>query len=230
MIRAVRVGVFAALLLCAPFVYADQLTPEERAQLEQQLSDVEAQIASNKAELAQKQTQRQSLERDVAILDDEIKAAKLAIKQRDLTIKKLNDGIADKQSAINILDGKVAKGQVSVAQMLQRTREIDDITLVELTLGGSLSDLFEEVDQFQIVQGALEDAFKTMAVARDDLSERKSALLDQQSEETDLKQIQVLQQKSLRQTEQDKKDLVAAAKGQESVYQQVIAAQTKTAT
>ncbi len=229
----VRAPVFfvctAALLLCAGVAYADSLSPEERAQLEQQLADLENQISANKTQLGQKQTQRQSLERDVSIIDGQIKDAQLAIKQRNLTIKKLTSDIGDKQAAIVVLDGKVAKGQDSIAQMIRRTREIDDTSMVELTLGNSISDIFTEIDEFETVQQALDEAFQVMAAVRDDLSERKAALLDQQQEEQDLKQIQVLQQKSLQQSENDKKTLVTEAKGQESIYQKVIAAQTQTA-
>jgi membrane-bound lytic murein transglycosylase B len=220
---------FAALMLIPVFSYA-ALTPEERAELERQLADVEQQIAANKTELTKKQGERQSLERDVAVIDGQIKAAKLAIKQRDLAIQKLTDGITDKEAAIRNLDGKVEDGQESVAQMLRRTREIDDISIAELALGGSISDLFTEVDTFQTVQTALDAAFKQMAQARADLASRKEALLGQQEEEQDLKQLQVLQQKSLQQSEGDKKTLVTYAKGQESEYQKMIATQTKTAT
>lgn len=226
----ISVAILVLLAILLPFLLsADQLSPEERAQLEAQLADLEKQISDNKQQLTHKQGERQSLERDVAILDGQIKDAQLAIKQRNLTIKKLSDGIIDRESAIKVLDSKVAKGQDSVAQMLRRTHEIDDISIAELVLGNNISDLFAEVDEFQAVQKALEDAFQVMAVARDDLAERKAALLDQQSEEQDLKQLQVLQQKSLQQSESEKKTLVSAAKGQESLYQKVIAAQTQTA-
>lgn len=223
------IGAASVLLLTFPFFAFAALTPEERAELERQLADVEQQISANKTELERKQGERQSLERDVAVLDAQIKSAQLAIRQRDLSIKKLTDGITDKEAAIKVLDAKVAKGQESVAQMIRRTREIDDISIVELTLGGSITDLFTEVDQFQAVQAALDKAFADMAVARDDLNDRKEALLDQQIEEQDLRQLQEYQKRSLEDAEDEKQALVQAAKGQESIYQGVIAAQTKTA-
>ncbi len=217
------------LVLLFPFSLHAALTPEERAELEQQLADVEREIAQNKSVLAGKQAERQSLERDVAILDSQIKNAQLAIKQRNLAIKRLTDGITDKEAAITILDKKVEEGQVSVAQMIRRTREIDETTLVELVLNGSLSDFFVEVDNFQTVQEALDIAFKEMAVARQDLADRKEALFTQQQEEEELRQLQVLQQRALERSEDEKQNLVKLAKGEETVYQRTIAEQTKTA-
>lgn len=229
-VGALCISVCALVFIFVPAISFAALTPEERAELERQLAEVEQQIATNKAELDKKKGERQSLERDVGVIDGQIKEAKLAIKQRDLAIKKITDGITDKEGAIRLLDARVIEGQESVAQMLRRTREIDDITIAELALGGSISDIFTEIDNFQIVQRALDDAFKQMASARADLAARKEALLGQQEEEQDMKQLQVLQQKSLQSSESEKKTLVSYAKGQESEYQKMISAQTKTAT
>lgn len=226
--RLTRVLILGALL-SMPFTASAALTPQERAELERQLADVEKQIETNKTELTKKQGERQTLERDVSVLNGQIKDAQLAIKQRDLAIKKLTDGITDKESAIKVLDEKVLEGQESIAQMIRRTHEIDDITIAELALGGSISDLFTEIDNYQIVQQALDDAFKAMAIARADLGARKEALLGQQSEEEELKQLQVVQQRTLKDREGEKKTLVSYAKGQESEYQKMITAQTKTA-
>lgn len=228
--RLVKIGLLSCVLLfCIPFVASAALTPEERAELERQLGELETQINANKDVLTKKQGERQSLERDVAIIDAQIKDAQLAIRQRDLTIRKLTDGMKDKESAIAVLDVKVEKGQESIAQMIRRTREIDDISIAELTLGGNISDIFTEIDEFEAVQNALDKAFEAMATARADLLARKQALAEQQEEEQDMKQLQVLQRKSLEAKEDEKQELVAAAKGEEKVYQQVIAAQTKTA-
>lgn len=224
------IGVVSGIfLLCLPLLAFAALTPEERAQLESQLAELEGQINANKQELEKKQGERQSLERDVAILDAQIKDSQLAIKQRDLTIRKLTDGIKDKEAAITLLDSKIAKGQESIAQMIRRTREIDDISMAELTLGGSLSDIFTEIDEFESVQNALDAAFEEMNTAKIDLGARKEALAQQQGEEEDMKKLQVYQKRSLEEKEDEKQSLVTAVKGQEKVYQEVIATQTKTA-
>lgn len=226
----ISIGLLAGLLFVVfPFFTFAALTPEERAQLEAQLADLEKQIGENKSQLEKKQGERQSLERDVAIIDAQIKDSQLAIKQRDLTIKKLTDGIKDKESAIALLDQKILKGQESIAQMIRRTREIDDTTIAELTLGGNLSEIFTEIDEFETVQKALDIAFKEMNTAKIDLGARKEALAGQQEEEEDMRQLQVIQKRSLEEKEDEKQNLVAAAKGEEKVYQSVIAAQTRTA-
>lgn len=216
------VGLFPAVSLAA-------LTSEERARLEQELAQMEIQIAENKTQLEAKQRERTTLERDVAIVDGMIRDAKLAIKQRDLILQRLKGGISEKEAAIELLDEKVASGQESLAAMIRRTREIDETTLVEIALGGTFGELFSELDQFEAVQKELDHAFKEMAVARADLAARKEALLEQQIEEQDVRQIQVLQQKSLQQVEREKAELVKYAKGEESLYAKALAEKQKTA-
>lgn len=201
----------------------------QKAALQAQLNEINAQISKNQGNLSQLQTQRTSLERDVAILDAKIRDAQLAIKARDLTILQLKGGIREKELGISVLDSRVVQGQESVAQMLRETRVIDDMSLAQIALAGNLQDLMQEIDDFQTIQRALGASFDRMAAARDDLSLRKAALEDQQSEEQDLLQLQKLQQQALKKNEKEKQNLVANAKGQEGVYQKLIATQKQTA-
>lgn len=208
---------------------AQAATPEQRAALQAQLDQVETDILRTQTNLTMQQQQRQSLERDVSILDSKITVAQLGIKQRDLTLKQLKQGISDKEQGISALDAKVVAGRDSIAQMLRETRAIDDLSFVEIALGGTLSDVVREVDDFGVIQRALGSSFDEIAVTRNDLAARKAALQDQQQEEQDLLQIQQLENNNLKQAEKDKQVLVTAAKGQEKVYQKIIADKQQTA-
>jgi membrane-bound lytic murein transglycosylase B len=227
--RRAVLGFFVAVsMACAPLVsYAD--TASQQATLQAQLNALNEQIAENQAKLAQQEAQRQTYQNEVDILDSKIKEDQLEIQQRNLTITQLNDSIADKQAGIDSLDSQVAAGEASLAQILRRTREIDDIPFAERALQGSFSELFNDVSDFETIQRALGASFTQMATQRADLAARKQALQDQQQEQQNLLQAQVLQQNSLKATEQQKQDLVNAVKGQESIYQQLIANQQKTA-
>ena len=222
-------SVIICAALAATFFAVAQVTPEQRATLETQLAQIQSEIKDNQANLSNLQTQRTSLERDVAIYDSKIQAAQLGIKQRNLIIEKLKGDIAQKQQGIRNLDYKVQDGEESLAQILRETRQIDDMTFATLALGGSLSEIFQEIDDFQAVQKALGNSFTRMATQRADLQARQQALEEQRQEEQDLLQLQVLQQNSLKTAQKEKQDLVASARGQESVYQQVIASKQQTA-
>ena len=228
----IRAGLFFVEFSISAIVptaaYADAYS-DQRVALQAQLDQVNAEIKQNQTQLASQQQQRTSLERDVAILDSKIQAAQLEIKARDIRIRQLKDSVNDKERGISALDDKVIAGHASIAQMIRRTHTIDDLSLVEIALGNSLSHLMQEIDDFGSVQRALNKSFSDLAVVRSDLAARKLALEDQQQEEQDLLQLQVLQQQSLKETEKEKQDLVRTAKGNESLYQKVISGKQKTA-
>lgn len=225
-----RYALFFVLLgVFAPTIATAQASPDQRAALQAQLDQIETDILRTQTNLSEQQKQRQSLERDVSILDSRIKVAQLGIKQRDLTIRQLKASISDKEKGISALDAKVVSGRDSIGQMLRETRQIDDLSFIEIALGGTVSDLMREVDDFGTIQRALGASFDEIATTRNDLAARKQALQEQQQEEQDLLQIQTLENNNLKQAEKDKQVLVSAAKGQEKVYQKVIAEKKQTA-
>lgn len=232
--RISRVGivfvVFIGALLSScggiGFASADAVA-DQRAALQAQLAEVQAQIAQNQASLAAEQKQHASLDNAVSILDSQITEAQLEIKQRNLTIQALNDGISQDNLGISALDSNVTANQASLAQIIRNTQHIDDTSFVELALGKSLTDIFQDADDFAAIKKAMADTFAKIAGERSQLSNHETALQEQQQEQSDLLQLQVIQQRSLKASEQQKQDLLAQTKGQESAYKQVIADQQK---
>jgi len=218
-------AVFGALLLLVPLLntsYAETLQ-ERRARLESQLAEIERDITEKRGVLSEKQKDRTSLERDIAILDSQISVAKQQIKHRDLTISKLGDDITVKKTAIGDVDKKVSRSEQSLAQLIRRTREIDDTSFVELVLAGTLSDLFQDIDNFETLQRDLNHSFDEMAVLRSDLSARQEALEEKQGEEEQLRRIQVLEKQAIEKREKEKQQILTVTKGQEKIYQELIA-------
>ncbi len=225
-----RVSILAlCLAIAVPLLACADTNAEQQAALQKQLDAINKEIAQNHAQLAEKQKERVSLERDVAILDYQIQQAQLEIKQRDLTIQKIKSNIKQKENGIQSLDSSVAAGQESIAQILRETHRIDSTPLAARVLGDMTHDYFRELDNFASIHRALGVAFTEMAVARDDLSARKTALEESQLQESDLLELQVAQRNSLRLKEEEKKNLVASVKGQEAGYESIIATKQKTA-
>ncbi len=231
--RFIRVGLFV-VLLCAgqafvPFEARAATSVEERAALQAQLDQIEKDIANNQGTLSTLQQQRTTLERDIAILDNKIRIAQLQIKQSDVTLTQLKGNISEKKQSIAQVDAKVARSEASLAQLLRRTREIDDLSLVQMALGSSLDNFFQDIDDFQSIQRALGESFTEMAILRADLAGRKAALEDKQNETEKVRQVQVLAKKAVQDDEKEKQSILSATKGQEKTYQQIIADKKKQA-
>lgn len=223
------VALFSLSFIFIPFHASAETAAEQRARLEAQLSSIEAQIAQQQALLNVKQKERTSLERDVAVLDAQIKKSQLSIRARDISIQELQSEIRSKEASIGELDVKVSAGQASLAQLLRLTRESDETSLVELALSGTFTSFFNDLDSFATLQRALGTSFEEMATLKGSLTDSKEALLAQQAQQEDLRKIQVLEQQSIQAKEREKQKLVSATKGQEAAYQKLIKGQQQTA-
>jgi len=209
-------------------VFAETLA-EQRARLEIELANIEADIGAKRGVLQEKQKERTTLERDVAILNAKIDKAKLSIKYRDITLGKLRGEISGKANAIEELNQKVDRSHASLAQILRNTNQSDDMTFVELALGGSMSDLFEDIDNFAAIERELGVTFESIAALKEDLSERKNILEERQLEEEDLRRIQVLEKQSVERNQKSKQEVLEVTQGEEKVYQKLIAEREKSA-
>jgi len=203
---------------------------ESQARLETELREVEAQIAQQQVLVDGKQKERQSLERDISILDAKILKAKLGLKARTIEIQSLGSQIGDKQIVINELNGKLDRQKQSLGQLLRKTNEIDDFSLVEVVLANeNLSEFFEDVDSFQAIKSSLRDSFNLIVVLKGDTENQKVQLEDRHSEENRLRALQELEKRQIEEREAEKEKILKTTKGQETAYQTLLKSQQQTA-
>jgi peptidoglycan hydrolase CwlO-like protein len=201
-----------------------------RAQLEDELAGIEKEIEAQQTLLQDKQRERVSLERDVAILDAKIEKAHLSIRARDLAIRKLTGEIEGKEAIIGDLSDKLEREKQSLAQLIRKTNEVDHISLVEIILGNhNLSDFFEDLDIFDSIKVALADSFVEIESTRTDTESQKLSLEDKQAAEIELRGIQVLEKKKIEGQEDEKQRILTITKGVEGVYQDIIKTKEKSA-
>ena len=101
----IAVGILCLNSLSAP-VFAEVTSSDvvaRRAELERELGALEIEIQTQSRLLGSKRQERVSIERDVAILNAEIKKAQLSIRARELEIERLNTQIGTKEEKIEKL-------------------------------------------------------------------------------------------------------------------------------
>src|SRR3989338_2662696 len=207
-----------------------QLTSERRAELEKELADIEKQIASQKVILDGKQRERVSLERDVDILNAEIKQAQLSIKARNLVIQRLTSDIGSKSKTIGELGDKLNREKDALAEIVRRTHAMDSFSIAEVALSREdLSDFFLDVDSFQAIKSSLHQSYESVSQNKKETEDVKATLEDKKADEVELKLIQELQKKRVEEKELEKKKLLADTKGQEKAYQAILADKEKSA-
>ncbi|MEK7558293.1 MAG: hypothetical protein AAB507_00500 [Patescibacteria group bacterium] len=201
-----------------------------RAQLEGDLKSLESEIDAQRKILADKQKESVSLERDVAILDAKIKEADLSIKARNLSINKLSSEINDKQKTIGILSEKIDREKESLAQLLRKTRELDESSAIEFMLSGEkISQFFSDADAFISINSALQDSVEVVSQNKDETALEKKSLEGKKEEEVSLRKIQELQRKRIAQDKTERNNLLKITRGKESEYQKVLSAREKSA-
>ncbi len=201
-----------------------------RAQLNAELLRIEQEIEKERVFLNEKQRESVSLERDITILDADIKKAKLGIRARTITIDGLLEDIGEKGEFIEVLDEKVEREKQSLSQLLRKTNEIDSTSFVEIILGNKdLSDFFIDVDSFESIKQALDASFKEIRSVKNATESEKKELEEKKLDEVDLKKLQELEKKKIENSEAKKQRILTTTKGEEAEYQKIIKAKEKSA-
>ncbi|MBI1999346.1 MAG: lytic murein transglycosylase [Parcubacteria group bacterium] len=201
-----------------------------RAELEQDLAALEREIEAQRAVLQEKQREKVSLERDIAILDAKIQSAELSIRARNLVIERLSRDIVSREITIGDLSEKLSREKESLAELIRRTHEIDSYTIVEVVLANrSLSDFFQDLDSFGAISASLQASFREIGETKDATERERNSLADKRSEEQELRRLQEIQKQRIESDKGLKRRLLAFAAGQEAEYLEVVNAKEKDA-
>ncbi|MEX0930827.1 MAG: lytic murein transglycosylase [Candidatus Paceibacterota bacterium] len=217
----ISIIVFTFVVYGPAFVWAQNtdLSPEERTRLERQLKELEEQMAETDSAIGSLQAEGASLERDIAILDGQIKRARLQVQSTELEIQQLSESIYVFSGTIEELTEKLAKDQKSLAEIIRKTREIDDYSLAEFVLSSqTLSDFLSDLDSFLAIKEEMINTFEAVRNTRAQTSEKKEGLESERTDKEILQSQLILAQKEVEYKEAEKQKLLQETKGQESLY------------
>ena len=226
-----RLAVFLSLAFFVPvFLVQAETDAERKARLEAALNQVEQQIVVQERLVSGKKSERQTLERDITVIEGEIKQAQLGIQARGIAIAQLSDQIGDKVVVLQILDDRLKKQEQSLADLVRKSAAMDDFSLVEVMLSKkNFSEFFREVASFGAIKKSLNESMVALAGIQDDTHEQKGLLENKQESEAEMKRIQELEKKGIEQKEKHKTNILSVTKGQETEYKKLLQAQQKTA-
>lgn len=219
-----------ACLFAPGALVAQELSGEERAELERQLAQLEREMQQTQNTINGLAAEGESLKRDIAILDGEIKKAKLQVRTTELEIRALSAGIVVHTRTIGTLSEKMTREQESLAQILRRTDAIDDVSLVEAVLAnGDLSDVFGDLDTFASIKQAMRVSYEELRDTRLETEKERTGLESQRTDQEILRSALLQAQREVEAKEDEKQALLAETKGQESMYRQLKSVQEQTA-
>ncbi len=198
-------------------------TDARRAELQANLDELEKEITAQNVLLQGKKKERVSIERDVSILEAQIKKAKLLIRARDIAIGRLGGDIVEKTTVIGNLSQKIDREKESLSQLLRKTDEVDQASVAELVLSKkNLSDFFLDLDSFASIKGALGDSLTVIAEAKWQTEEEKTALEESQRKEADARAELEAGKRVVQKNETEKNQLLSITKNKEREYQKIL--------
>lgn len=229
--RSILLSFFVGIsVLGLLFFPAMDVSAQSREQLEQELVNLENQIKQLQGTITQTQAQKSSLARDITLLNQKISQSKLKIQSHAKTISRLNENISEKNKTLNALDAKIERGKESMAQIMRKTRFIEDSSLIAVGLQSkTLSTFFEDVDSFSTINRSLTDSFEDIRATQQELEEVKEELMEAKDQETEKKLAQELEKKKVESNQKEKNTLLTITKNQETEYKKVLATREKDA-
>ena len=225
-------GVLILFLSVYPAVFSvnAETDAERRQRLEKELQNVEKQILVQQVLLDDKQVERQSLERDLDIIDTQINKAQLGIKARNVAIAQLTDQIGEKAEVIEILNERMIKQRRSIGELIRKTNEVDGFSLVELLLSNqNFSEFFADFESYRSINDSLKNSLRALEIIEQDTHMQVESLSEKQEREADMRRLQELEKAEIEKREDEKEQILKITKGEEEAYQELLETKKKTA-
>ncbi len=215
---------FLCLVILAPSLALSITKEEQEAIWRAELAQTEKDIAEWQKILDSSKANTASLQQEANTLNAKIKQAQAFIKKRNLEIDKLGKEITQKTATIKELELKVERGHESLSQLLRKTREINEASVLEVVLSNrDVSEFFSDVDSFQTIKKDLAVLFEELRQNKS-LTEKEKELLDQKkNKELDTKMAAEADKRAVEKNEKEKQQLIQINKTQEKTYAEVLA-------
>lgn len=195
----------------------------DKAKLEEELVNLEKEIAAKQKELDGQKGQSVSISRDISILTSQIAKSKLDIKAKNIVIQKLGGEITAKSKTIEALSTKINREKESLAQLIRKERQIDDISILSLVLSkNSISDAYGDIDTFASIKRSIQASVDEIRGVKTLTESEKKGLEDKKNQETDTKYELESAKAKVEMSEAEKKKLLTISKNKETEYQKVL--------
>ena len=223
MLKKVLIALFL-LLSVTTTAFAAETTAEREARLQKELAQVEKEQAETEVILRGAQGQTASIERDILILNTKIKAAKLNVQAKNIIIEQLTKDIGNKDKKILSLEERITRGKESLAQIYQKTYQLDNYSLPEIFLSQqSLTGFYEDIDSFNAVEKSLKDTFTDIRDSKAQTQTEKVSLGKKKDGELDARAAIEAAKREVESLEKEKQVLLGYSRNTERAYEQVLA-------
>ncbi len=191
----------------------------------QQIEALQQQIQAYQAQADQAGAQSRTLQNEIARLNAQIGQITAEVNSLRASIDRTGLEISQTNTQITDAEHTIAIHQEALAQSLRETDALDQQPLAFILLQhDALSEFFDYVHNVQRAQDTIRIAIQSITDLKGQLEDHEEKLRDQRSQLEQLKALQEVQQRQLASTKGQKNQILTQTKGQESKYQQLVAA------
>ncbi len=160
---------------------------------------------------------------EIALLKARIQKAQSNIKSKNVQISRLGEDITKKTREVNTLSDKLGREKESLAQLIRKTAEFDQVTLIEeLFSGENISAFYQDVDEFVSLQQALGQSAQTLKKVRKETEDVRSDLQDKKDKELDAKVELERAQAEHEANQAEQQKMLKMTKNKEQEFQKVL--------
>ncbi|MGE5297597.1 MAG: hypothetical protein ACM3KM_00340 [Acidobacteriaceae bacterium] len=196
---------------------------DEKTQLQQQLQEIENQIAAYQKELDQTRGEKNTLQNKIKTLKKQQDSLTLQIKATNLRITDLGAQITATQATIDSNTEKMEALKKQAAGLISSVYQQDEVSMLDIFLThDNFIDAISEMENYSRLSDSLNSLLNEVAATNKYLAEEKVQLAGQQEDANNLLSIQSLQQQEVAGTVSEQNNLLSITKGRESEYQAII--------
>lgn len=220
----------AQFFILAPTAFSVGPTAEERKILEQELEKTLKEIDQYEGTISGLKNEQKTLNRALRLLNAEIAKLDLQIKATGIQLQKLDTNISNTKKDITGTETDIEQMKILLASYLRQINDDDQETILEMVLGNEkLSEFFDSVEGLALIQEEIQNNLKDFIELKTNLILQKDTLITERSDVLNLKRIKESQKSLINSKQKEKQDLIAATKGQESKYQELLKKSKQTA-
>jgi peptidoglycan hydrolase CwlO-like protein len=201
----------------------EALTAGERAALEAELVQLEAEIKIQEKILLDQKGTSVGISQEVIKLKAQVNTARSRISYRNTQIKKLSSEITTKDKKVSTLLTDISEKKASISKLIRETRELDDRGVLHVVLASeSLSDFYRDADSFVFVRRSLKESVDSLLGVKIITEQEKKGLESKKGEE-EVARLELERQKNIvEKSKSEEEKLLVASKDQEKVYEIII--------
>jgi len=198
---------------------------EERENLEQELKELEDQIARYELDITKTEKEKKTLQSQITLLKQQISKLDLQIKQSNVMIQDLTLQIKDTENSIGQTSLKIDDSKIKLAGLLRTIYEDDQKSLIEVLLTEEeLSDFFDNLVSLEQLSGRTRELLQGIKNLKVTLEGQKVSLDDEKGDLENVVKIKALQKKE---SEATKKETDSYLKLTETQYQEQLKKKTE---